>query len=153
MKIFDKKDLNKIKKQSWDYENNASPEDDGIIPLAETDEKIEIMVPIIVKGIAYTIGSLHGKVENDVFTPRWGIASKMEFQEIFVEDEEAEEQNYTDDIVCPYCGHTEGDSWECSDEEDEHECVNCGSIFSYQREVTVNYCSQPVKKAEFKIFD
>jgi len=40
------------------------------------------------------------------------------------------------------------DSWEAGDDEDEYECPCCGSVFSYQRNVTVEYCSHPVKKAK-----
>lgn len=47
--------------------------------------------------------------------------------------------------TCPYCGRGDNDSWELYDEEEEHECGYCGGIFSYQREVTVQYCSQPIK--------
>jgi NTP pyrophosphatase (non-canonical NTP hydrolase) len=35
-------------------------------------------------------------------------------------------------------------------EEDKCECGSCGSIYSYQRDVSVSYCSQPVKPNDVK---
>ena len=53
--------------------------------------------------------------------------------------------DYKKTAVCPYCGYEEKDSWEMSDEEDERECPCCGGTYDYQRIVTVEYSSQPVK--------
>ncbi len=80
--------------------------------------------------------------------PIWGIADKFDNQDVFVNDEEAEEQEFKYNIICPYCGYENQDSWECSDDEDEEICGNCGSTFSYERIVTVEYTSYPVKKAD-----
>ena len=33
---------------------------------------------------------------------------------------------YTDDIVCPYCGYTFEDSWEFDCECDDMDCPDCG---------------------------
>jgi hypothetical protein len=44
---------------------------------------------------------------------------------------------YTEEIVCPFCGSVQRDSWEFSDE-GAYEC-DCGRSFSYQRIVTVEY--------------
>lgn len=46
----------------------------------------------------------------------------------------------SDEITCPYCGHIESDSWECSDE-DTNICDTCGSEYYYQRVVEVSYTS------------
>jgi hypothetical protein len=48
---------------------------------------------------------------------------------------------YTDAIVCPYCGHEQSDSWEiCGDRNDgETDCGECEKKFSYSRDFTVNY--------------
>lgn len=56
-----------------------------------------------------------------------------------------EEKNYENELTCPYCGYKDGDSWELSDEDEEHECGRCGGIMSYQREITVEYNSSPKK--------
>lgn len=48
---------------------------------------------------------------------------------------------FTEEIVCPYCGHEFGDSWECEDRDDNMCCDNCGKEFTYERCVEVTYCS------------
>jgi len=56
------------------------------------------------------------------------------------------DKDYEHELTCPYCGYRDGDSWELSrDDEEEHECGRCGAIMSYQRAVTVEYNSSPVK--------
>lgn len=50
--------------------------------------------------------------------------------------------DYTDNIVCPYCGYEESDSLEHTwDYDDEYECENCGKTFSWERNVLVSYTS------------
>ena len=36
-------------------------------------------------------------------------------------------------------------SWELPDDDDEYECESCGAIMSFERVVTVEYNSSPVK--------
>lgn len=146
MKIFGSESLGR--KRSWDYEGDATPEDDGIKPLIETDKGIDISEPIIINNIAYSLGSIRFESMSKGGLPIWGIADKLDIQDVFVKNEEPEEQQFTSNIVCPYCGYENQDSWECSDDEDEEICGNCGSTFSYERIVTVEYTSYPVKKAE-----
>ena len=55
------------------------------------------------------------------------------------------EHEYTDEIVCPWCGYEKGDSWECDDEEDDRECGECGKVFGYNRIITVAYTSYKKK--------
>lgn len=150
MKIFDNKDLENKHKYSWDYNKDGrTPEDDGIKPLFETDKEISISEPITINNVAYSLGSISYKNdENGNRVPTWSVAYKLKNQDVFVGYEDPEEQDYTSNIICPYCGYEDIDSWECSEEDDEHECGECGSTFSYQRVVTVEYCSQPIKKAE-----
>lgn len=47
-------------------------------------------------------------------------------------------------IICPYCGHVYRDSFERSDE-DTTECQVCGGTIHYERIVTVEYTTEPVK--------
>lgn len=142
MKIFDYKDLGE--KKSWNYSmENKSPEDEGIKPILETDKEIEMGSVLIINGIAYTVCCLSGK-NNKYHT---AYVERIPNQSVFTSDEEPEEQDYTDEIVCPYCG-SEIESFEMDDENDDYECDFCGSHFSYQRNVSVSYCSQPVSKAE-----
>ena len=50
------------------------------------------------------------------------------------------EHEYTEEIVCPWCGYETGDSWECSDEGEE-ECPECQKKFNYSRNIQVSYSS------------
>lgn len=60
-------------------------------------------------------------------------------------DFEPEDKDYENNLICPYCGYEDKDSWELSDDDEEHECGRCGAVISYQRVVTVEYSSSPVK--------
>jgi len=144
MKIFDYADLGG--KYSWDYSSKGvTPEIDGIIPIMETNKNIEMGDVLIIKDVAYTVSSMSGK--GDIYYAAY--VEKLKNQDVFLHNEEPEKQNYTSEITCPYCGY-ERESWEMDDEEDDYECGNCGSTFSYQREVSVSYCSQPKYKAVAK---
>lgn len=52
--------------------------------------------------------------------------------------------SYTDEIICPYCGHEHSDSWEASDESDDEQCGECGKHFSYTSYTTRNFTSKKV---------
>lgn len=72
-------------------------------------------------------------------------------REVFL-DLDGEEKEYTDNVICPYCGYEEKDSWELADESEDHECEQCGAIFGYTRDITDEYNSSPVKPPQiFKI--
>jgi hypothetical protein len=45
---------------------------------------------------------------------------------------------YTNEIVCPWCGYEMGDSFEMP-EDGEEECSECEKTFSYCRNVSVSY--------------
>lgn len=51
--------------------------------------------------------------------------------------------NYTDEVVCPYCGYEYNDSWEFYDYEEE-ECCECGKSFYLSRHVEVTYCTEKI---------
>jgi|LGVF01.2.fsa_nt_gb uncharacterized Zn-finger protein len=54
---------------------------------------------------------------------------------------------YTDEIVCPYCGVKERDSWEVSPgEEDigEIDCGSCNKTFIAERIITIKYSTHKV---------
>ena len=146
MKIFDENSLKR--KRSWDYEGDATPEDDGIRPLIETDKKIDLSEPIIINNVAYSLCSIKCESAKKGGEPIWGIAEKLDNQDVFVNGNEPESQQFKDNITCPYCGYEDQGSCEASNDEDEEICGNCGSVFSYERVVTVEYTSYPVKKAE-----
>lgn len=143
MKIFDYADLGS--KRSWDFiMNGLTPEDNGIKPIIETDKEINIGDTLIIDNTAYGVTSLARKGGRY----HTAYVKKLKLQKVFIDGEEPEDKDYTGQITCPYCGYENGDSCEADDYEDECECPCCGSVFSYQRNVTVEYCSQPVKKAE-----
>ncbi len=56
-----------------------------------------------------------------------------------------EEPSFTSEIVCPWCGHEQLDSWEMEDSDDECECNECGKAFAYERDVEVTYSSYRVE--------
>ena len=56
------------------------------------------------------------------------------------------EQYETDNLICPWCGYENINSWELSDGEDDYECPACGEVFTYERVVDVHYTSK--KRAE-----
>jgi DNA-directed RNA polymerase subunit RPC12/RpoP len=49
----------------------------------------------------------------------------------------AGDTKYTNEITCPHCGGTMGDSWECN--EGEQECNDCGRKYDVIRHVEVSY--------------
>lgn len=61
-----------------------------------------------------------------------------------------DDQEFESEITCPACGHSLSDSWEMEEEDDDYECSTCGSIFSYERIVTVEYSSQLIEKKAIK---
>lgn len=61
-----------------------------------------------------------------------------------------EEQEYTSNCKCPYCGYEDIDSFELQDEEDNYKCSRCGGIYNYSRIVTIEYSSTPVKPPKTK---
>lgn len=143
MKIFDYADLGG--KRSWYYaEKGITPESEGIGPILETDKEIEFGSLLIINNIAYRICCMAGKTSKI----QCAYAERVKEQNVFVYGEDPKDRDYTHEITCPYCG-AEIESWEMGDEDDEYECEYCSSTFSYQRIVTVQYCSQPVKKASF----
>lgn len=51
---------------------------------------------------------------------------------------------YTDEIVCPYCGEEFTDSWEFEPDMDTIDCYECGMEFKYERNVSVTYSTSKV---------
>lgn len=62
-------------------------------------------------------------------------------------NDQPKESGYEKNIVCPYCGYADRDSFERSDE-DTVECQRCGGTIHYQRIVTIKYLTEPVKPPE-----
>lgn len=143
MEIYNYADLGNMR--SCDYSmNNRTPRDDGIEPIAVIDKEIEMGELLIINNVAYTICSLSGKGNKFQIV----YVERVKNQSVFIDGEEPEEQYGTDNITCPYCGYENADSWEAEESDDHYECPNCGSYFSYEREVSVSYYSSPIKKNE-----
>lgn len=143
MEIYDYADLGDM--HSWDYSmNDKTPRNDGIDPIAVTDKGIEMGELLIINNVAYTICSMSGKANKY----QTAYVERVKNQSVFVDGEDPEEQYKTDNITCPYCGYENENSWEADDSDEHYKCPNCGSYFSYEREVDVSYYSSPVEKKD-----
>lgn len=49
------------------------------------------------------------------------------------------DHEFTDEIVCPYCGYEYSECYEFSEDDDEILCDQCDKIFSYSRHMEVTY--------------
>lgn len=49
------------------------------------------------------------------------------------------DHEYTDNIVCPYCGGEETDSWEFHEDSGDINCGSCHKEFHYERDISVSY--------------
>lgn len=86
-----------------------------------------------------SIGTLI-KVQNKYYSP--GVAGKGYAGVRLIElRPNPDDENYTNNVKCPYCGYEDKDSWKLDDSDDSHECGQCGAIFGYERTVTIDYSS------------
>ncbi len=51
------------------------------------------------------------------------------------------DHEFTDEVVCPYCGQEESDSWEFSDSGSQ-KCSGCDKEFIFTRNVSVSYSTE-----------
>jgi DNA-directed RNA polymerase subunit RPC12/RpoP len=54
------------------------------------------------------------------------------------------DHDYTDEIVCPYCGCEFSESYEFDRDSGECECYECGKEFEYYRHIEVTYCTYEI---------
>jgi len=57
------------------------------------------------------------------------------------------DHEYTSNIICPYCGAEDGDSWECMPEETDLgniECCECGRTFAAERIISIEYSTHKI---------
>lgn len=52
------------------------------------------------------------------------------------------ECEYTNEIVCPWCGYEYSDSWEFHEDREDMECPECEKMFNMNRTVTVSYTTE-----------
>lgn len=55
------------------------------------------------------------------------------------------DHEYTDEVVCPYCGYEHSDSWEFSEYDDEFECHSCEKHFVMERKIDISYVTKKKK--------
>lgn len=132
MKVYIKKDI--------DYTKTTLENIENVQPLFQTDKSIEFGQPFSYRGKNYTAC---------VHDPRNGIliVESFELKEIPEYDYE-----YSDEIMCPYCGTTQCDSWEAS-ETGKEQCDACGGVYEYSREVTVSYSSSKVESPSIQAIE
>ena len=49
-----------------------------------------------------------------------------------------------DEVVCPYCGYKDEDTFEYNEDESEVECLHCNRKFVYVREICVKYTTHRI---------
>lgn len=52
------------------------------------------------------------------------------------------DHEYTDNLICPYCGYEDQDSWELSESSDNYTCGDCSKNFTYNSSVSRTFTSQ-----------
>ena len=57
------------------------------------------------------------------------------------------DHEYTDEVVCPWCGYVHIDSWEWEDDDGEDSCYKCDKVFTYTRHFTVEYSTEKKEQA------
>ena len=62
-----------------------------------------------------------------------------------MEEEKEIDHEYTSEIVCPYCGQEESDSWEYQADAGQIYCHNCKNEFKYEREITIEYVTSKLE--------
>ena len=83
-------------------------------------------------------------IRKDVIERLRASNSKADQAELWLLESVCEkpiDTDYTDEIVCPYCGHKNHDSWEYNDNGGKTECVECGEIFDLVVDIDITYCT------------
>lgn len=57
------------------------------------------------------------------------------------------EHEYTDELICPYCGHENKTEYDAPDYETE-ECNKCGEEFKYDHYIEITYTTYKIKVKE-----
>lgn len=50
-----------------------------------------------------------------------------------------------DNLVCPFCGEDQSDSWELPDEDNKHQCDSCKKYFKYDSETVRTFTSYKIE--------
>ncbi len=103
--------------------------------IAKSEKEFAFDDIVSINGSLYTTHCAQA-IDSD----RYCDVSKIEMLE-----EEDVDDLIESEITCPYCNH-DIESFEMADSEDDYRCGYCGSIFSYQREVSVDYWCYPKER-------
>lgn len=49
------------------------------------------------------------------------------------------DHEYTNEIVCPYCGKEQSDPYDFREDDGEIQCESCDSAFSYERHRSIKF--------------
>ena len=133
IRVIDGEKISNERRYSCDEDDFGDIEADIMVK----ESIIEGLTPFIYDGYIYSPGflSLRGGYCVCDKTP------------VDIEDVDYE---YTDEIVCPYCGYKQSDSWESEDSSDEVICEFCNSKYAYQRNMEVTYSSVKIEKVKLK---
>jgi hypothetical protein len=76
--------------------------------------------------------------------------SKLSDEEWWKQHEKEMETCHTPDIICPYCGFVDEDSWEVGDtsqfeEDSKTECRECDRMFNFSRNCEITYTTTEIK--------
>ncbi|MCM3739214.1 hypothetical protein M3210_02915 [Oceanobacillus luteolus] len=101
--------------------------------LGEVNNRPDIYEKVSFNGKTYVVSMI-----ND--------SKKLSFAQEIKILEKGTEFEFEREVVCPYCGSEQSDSWELdgSDgEENETYCGTCGEDFVYIRNIEITYSSYP----------
>ena len=57
------------------------------------------------------------------------------------------DHRYTDNIICPWCGRENIDSWEVQPDVGDDTCPDCKKSFTYSRKIDVKYCTSKLEQS------
>ena len=69
-------------------------------------------------------------------------------EDITVDYDKEINHEYTNEIVCPFCGYEFGDSWEVDGNSEDMglvDCEDCYKSFYAYRDISVSYCTEKAK--------
>lgn len=103
----------------------------------QTNDKIDICDIFEIEGEYYNVCSMSCSENTAVIEP------------IDI-NEDCDETYREDNMVCPFCGYTDYDSWEYEDGTNEINCPNCNAELEMEKEIEVTYTTTLKKKPQIK---
>jgi transposase len=68
-----------------------------------------------------------------------------------MEEHQGIDHEYTDEVVCPYCGYVFGDSWEFirgGRNDGKADCDGCGKTFGWSADFDVTYSTTKTEESK-----